>query len=199
MITAIPLGFETKHQSMQTATQTDTRVSGHEISAELIRDLLPSLERFTLSMVANRADVEDIVADAVLVALERQHKLNSREALLSYLFTTVRNSIRRRHRRARWFGQSDEDPAEIILSHDLPADQQLDIAIIYECLDRLPFAMRETFVMFEISGLSLNEIHAIQGGSLSGVKTRLVRARESIRKALADKPQNSDENERTLS
>lgn len=40
--------------------------------------------------------------------------------------------------------------------------------------------MKETVILFEISGLSLEEIKKIQGGTISGVKSRLKRGRETL-------------------
>jgi hypothetical protein len=44
--------------------------------------------------------------------------------------------------------------------------------------------MRETVVLFEVSDFTLEEIHKVQGGSLSGVKLRLKRGRELLAKTL---------------
>jgi DNA-directed RNA polymerase specialized sigma24 family protein len=41
-------------------------------------------------------------------------------------------------------------------------------------------------VLFELSGFSIEEIREIQGGSISGVKTRLVRGREALRSMLTE-------------
>jgi len=42
-------------------------------------------------------------------------------------------------------------------------------------------------ILFEISGLSLQEIVEIQGGSLSGVKSRIVRGRERLAVLLGER------------
>ncbi len=44
----------------------------------------------------------------------------------------------------------------------------------------LPEKQREALALFEISGLSIEEVREIQGGSLSAVKMRLVRGREQL-------------------
>jgi RNA polymerase sigma-70 factor (ECF subfamily) len=54
----------------------------------------------------------------------------------------------------------------------------------YAALSTLPEKQREAVTLFEISGLSLNEIMEIQGGSLSGVKSRVTRGREELARLL---------------
>ncbi len=73
---------------------------------------------------------------------------------------------------------------ETLLDNGATADQKLEVKELYEALQELPEKQRETVVLFEISGLSLNEIQEIQGDSLSAVKSRLVRAREKLSQIL---------------
>ena len=74
----------------------------------------------------------------------------------------------------------------MIQSHELPPDLSPDVDLLYDYLDRLPHKYREAFLLFEFSGFSLKEIQKLQGGSLSGVKSRLTRAREQLRLWLND-------------
>ncbi|OYV58704.1 MAG: hypothetical protein B7X01_03535 [Acidiphilium sp. 21-62-4] len=60
-------------------------------------------------------------------------------------------------------------------------DVAAEIALVREALDRLPPKMKETILLFDVADLSLEEIRKIQGGTLSGVKSRLKRGREELR------------------
>jgi len=53
-------------------------------------------------------------------------------------------------------------------------------------LERLPIREREAIVLFEITGLSIKEIQEIQGGTLSGVKSRMARARNRLKGMLVE-------------
>ena len=55
---------------------------------------------------------------------------------------------------------------------------------LYQALSRLPLAVREAIVLYEIEGFSQEEICNIQGGTLSGVKSRINRGRESLKKII---------------
>ncbi len=73
---------------------------------------------------------------------------------------------------------------ETLLDNGATAEHKLEIKELYEAMQELPEKQRETIVLFEISGLSLNEIMEIQGDSLSAVKSRLVRGREKLSQIL---------------
>lgn len=66
------------------------------------------------------------------------------------------------------------------------ADSKVQLKELYNALDQLPLKQKEAIVLFEISGLSLAEIQQIQGDSLSAVKSRIARARESLKKILEE-------------
>jgi RNA polymerase sigma-70 factor (ECF subfamily) len=68
----------------------------------------------------------------------------------------------------------------------MEGDVSADIQILNQALSYLPQEQREAIVLFEIVGFSIEEIKAMQGGSLSGVKSRLVRARQKLADMLSD-------------
>ena len=84
-------------------------------------------------------------------------------------------------RRIRFRGVFDENLAEMMIDQGSLPDSDYDVQVIFGLLDRLPSKQREAFILFEISGFSLKEIRELQGGTLSGVKMRLQRAREQLR------------------
>jgi len=59
-----------------------------------------------------------------------------------------------------------------------------DNVIIRTALAKLPPKYREALVLFELNGLSVDEIRRIQGGTASAVKLRLMRGRTMLAKAL---------------
>lgn len=149
------------------------------------------LARFARAMTKSREDAEDLVNDTLLIALEHFDELREPQAFLSWLFTIAS----RLHKRKRWkakifdrFSSEVYDDRYEERRYAQP-DTLVDVGLLYEALERLPLKYREAFVLFEISGFSLAEIQEIQGGGLSAVKMRLVRAREQLRDLLGDKQQ----------
>lgn len=149
--------------------------------------LLPVRNRlmhFALAMTHNHDEANDLVSDTILAALERFDGLKSQTAFLSYLFTIAVRLHKRRRWRQRIFGRYDEHYAESLPSDGISPEASADAVMLYQALAKLPERQREAVVLFEISDLSLEDIREIQGGSLSGVKSRLVRGREKLAQLL---------------
>lgn len=70
-------------------------------------------------------------------------------------------------------------------AYEMTCESSYDLDQLIFALDRLPARERESIVLFELSGLSLKEIQEIQGGTLSGVKSRMSRARAKLKLLLA--------------
>ena len=73
---------------------------------------------------------------------------------------------------------------ETILDTAAMPDMAAEIAVVRAALDTLPVKMKEAILLFDVADLSLKEIRTIQGGTLSGVKTRLRRGRAMLRSIL---------------
>jgi RNA polymerase sigma-70 factor (ECF subfamily) len=159
---------------------------------ELLLPLRDPLVRFARSMARTPEDAEDLVADTMLAAFERFDKVNNREAFLSYLFTIASRIHRQRTWRRRIFGAFSDAQAETLPHPGTSPEVSTDVVILREALRHLPERQRETLVLFELSGLSLEEIRQVQGGSLSGVKSRLTRGRERLADLLTATPSHVD-------
>lgn len=143
------------------------------------------LWRFVRAMVFkyDRNDFEiarDIMSDTILVCLEEFDTLKDRQAMLSFCFTVASRIYRAQFVRRKFWGLYEEEIAiEIPDSAALP-DLQADVRLLYEALDTLPLKIKEALILFEIADLPLEEIRRIQGGSLSGVKSRIARGRTRL-------------------
>lgn len=153
---------------------------------ELYLPLRDRLVRFARTVARTPEDVEDLVGDTMLIAYERFESVRSPEAFLSYLFTIATRVQRRRRWKARIFGRLDERDAERSASASSSPETMTDVRLLQQALARLPEKQRETVTLFEVSGLTLEEIRQVQGGSLSGVKSRLTRGRERLAELLSD-------------
>jgi DNA-directed RNA polymerase specialized sigma24 family protein len=87
--------------------------------------------------------------------------------------------VRNRWRR-RLFADYDEAYALSLPSTELSPDDAADVVLLREALQKLPYRTREAVVMFDVLGFALEDIRVIQGGTISGVKSRLVRGRASL-------------------
>lgn len=143
-----------------------------------------SLWRFVRSMVRTHHDAEDIMSETILQAYQGFHRLRDEQAIVSYIFTIAHRIVTRSRWRRSRHDDYDEDYAVNIASTDLKPDELTDIELLRDALQRLPFKAREAVIMFDVLGFSLEEIRAVQGGTLSGVKSRLTRGRETLARLL---------------
>jgi RNA polymerase sigma-70 factor, ECF subfamily len=155
----------------------------------LLEPVQDRLSRFVRTMTWNKEDARDIISETILLAYENFEKIRKKESFMAYLFQIASRLNKRRSWRARMFGYYDEEQAEQIASYNPLPDVNLDVEELYSALKRLPEKQAEAITLFEISGFSLEEIKEIQGGTLSGVKSRLKRGREELTELMNPKPQ----------
>jgi RNA polymerase sigma-70 factor (ECF subfamily) len=144
------------------------------------------------AMTRNSENAADLVSDTILLAYQNFEKLKDKSVFKSFVFTIASRRFKRNMRMQKIFGKYDTEYAEQIPAKVTSPDMEIDIKILYKALEKLPLKIKEAVIMFEISGLSLEEIRVIQGGTLSGVKSRLKRGREKLTQMLTEKNDNSE-------
>ncbi len=157
------------------------------------------LFRAAWSILRNRSEAEDAVQAAYLKAFAAIDRFEGRSALSTWLTRIVINEALARKaaadlRRARLDDAAVpilEDYREKLMrgSHDTPPDAQLMIGQIHhlleEAIGRLPEDFRPVFVLREIEGLSVEETAEVLDLVPGTVKTRHLRARRRLQRALA--------------
>lgn len=134
------------------------------------------------------ADGDDLFQEAVLRALRRIGDLRD-EAKFSAWFYAVMISVHRARCRADFWRRflplpsNDPDPGPRDPPHiGAHEERRAGAARMAAALAVLPPEQREAVVLFEVDGFSIEEIAAMQGSSITAVKTRLVRGRERLRR-----------------
>ncbi|MFP4369465.1 MAG: RNA polymerase sigma factor [Candidatus Kapaibacterium sp.] len=158
-----------------------------EIFLELLEPVREGLGRFARAMARDRETARDLAQESILLAYESFDKLKDRSAFKSYLFSIARRLFIRQKKRGRIFGKYDEETAANLPSNGNGPEEEADIQILYNLIDQLPDKQKEVIVLFELSGFSIEEIKKIQGGTISGVKSRLRRGREKLQDMLKEK------------
>ena len=147
------------------------------------------LTRYVQSVIWNREDARDIIGETILRAYETFERVQKPESFVFYLFKIASRLIINKERKKKWWGFYDESTALNRSDEHYSTSERAEVKDLYNALNQLPVKQRESLVLFEISGFSLLEIQAMQGGTLSGVKSRIKRARESLKLILKDEPQ----------
>lgn len=155
---------------------------------KLLEPVHDNLSRFARGMTKNKEEARDLVSETILKAYENFEKLEKPESFRSYLFQIASRINSRSRWRLRIFDYFSDLKLIAGASNEPSADLIYDVQLLYIALNKLPEKQREALVLFEISGFTIAEISDIQGGTVSGVKSRLKRGREKLARLLgADK------------
>lgn len=157
-------------------------------------------------------DVEDVVHDVFVVAFRRQSDFDpGRAAFGTWLFGVTAKVVQARRRRERWRARfrracpwwGDEaggraqrvtDPSEASAA----VDHDEATALLHALLGEIGDKYRTAIVMFELEGLTCEEIAAAVGCSLENVYVRVHRGRKKLATALArHRAQTAEPNGRT--
>jgi RNA polymerase sigma-70 factor (ECF subfamily) len=145
-------------------------------------------------------DLEDIVHDVFLVVQRRLPEWRGEAKITTWLYEITLRVVQQRRRRLRWLrwlpGRSPDVAGEGSGSDelaDLPSDQsgpqdlleRREVSqTLYRILDGIGEKYRTVVILFELEGLSGEQIAAITGTSLANVWIRLHRAREKMARRL---------------
>ena len=161
---------------------------------DLLEPVRTGLGQFARSLTRDRESARDLAAEAIRIAYEQFDSLRDEGKFKSYLYTTLSHLAQRASWRERNRVAFDEVKAANIQSNGASPDLGPDIEALYQALAKLPDEMREAVVLFEISGLSLNEVCDVQHASLSAVKSRISRGRKQLAEILrVDEVSNENE------
>lgn len=130
----------------------------------------------------------DVMSETILVCLEQFDILRDKQAMLSFSFTIASRIYKAQFVRSKFWGLYEEEIAGQIPSQESLPDVRADVRLLYEAIDTLPLKIKEAVILFEISDLTLEEIRVIQGGTLSGVKSRVTRGRAMLSQLLSEYP-----------
>lgn len=150
-------------------------------------------------LLGDRAAAEDAAQETFLSAYRALAQFRGgsfRSWLLRIATNEARDELRRRGRRIapRSLSDSDDDhepydppdpgadPAELVAAGIVDT-------VLLEALAALPFEQRQVLLLADVHGFQYEEIVAITGAGMGTVKSRLFRARERMRAALARHPE----------
>jgi len=139
--------------------------------------------RLCRALTRSYEDAQDLMSDTILAAYQSFPKLRDTNAFRKFLSTIAVRLQRRKQWRGRLFAPLAEAADSV---YETTAESSHDLKLLMTALERLPHREREALVLFELSDFSIMEIQQIQGGTASGVKSRLGRARMKLKEFLMD-------------
>lgn len=131
-------------------------------------------------------ETEDLAQEAVLGTLLNYEAIENKEKLLAYMIGVVNNLVYKHLRRAKFRGTWDERVLEKLEGRTGNPEVALDLQYLLKAIKQLPSAQGQSIELFELCGLSIKEIAAIQMVSVGAVKTRISRGRKQLKKMLEE-------------
>lgn len=146
------------------------------------------LERWAARLGGPLVDAEDVAQEVMMVAHARLPEFTHEAQLTAWLFRTTQNIAarhRRRERRRRWLCGMPLDYAAELQARGPSVLEELErreaAAEIYSALDKLSEKYRSVVILFEIEGLSGEEIAALTSTNLATVWVHLHRGRQKLK------------------
>ncbi len=158
------------------------------------RDLHDPLLAFIARRVGH-ADAEDVLQDVMLRIHRHEHELDHLERVTGWVYRVTTNAItdyyrsarRREHPTDAEIGPGDVGDESGELDSVGRADARAELAAcLRPMVDELPAQYREAILLTEYQGATQIAAAAVTGLSVSGMKTRIQRARRQLKQLLTD-------------
>ena len=152
---------------------------------DVYRNHSADVARWAARLAGPGFDREDIVHEVFLVAQRRFPTFRRAGNIKVWLYRTTAFIVKKRRRAdrwRRWLGGSGQDLAERIPSTGPTPLEELERCRrdqrLYRTLDQLPEKYRTVLILFDLDGLSGEEVVALTGRKVSTLRVWLFRARE---------------------
>ena len=166
--------------------------------AEVVAEHQRMVVQLAMNLLGDRDEALDLSQDVFIRVFRTIGQFRGQSALRTWIYRIAVNQARNRHRFWRRRRRSDQvsldahveahgdfqcgaevGPDRILAQKELAARLQ-------GALDALPFDQRTAIVLREVDGLSYDEIAFSLGVAVGTVKSRLTRARQSLRGGLRE-------------
>ena len=155
-------------------------------TAELT-EILPSLQRFAMSLTRNEDRANDLVQDSIERALLKADLYTPGTNLRSWMFTLCKrvflNQIRREKSRGHNVELSDVPQAKV--SEEASQEKTIEWRETSACFERLPAADKSVLSLVAVNGMKYEEAAEELDVPVGTIRSRLFRARERL-KAMTD-------------
>ncbi len=157
----------------------------------------PHLYRFGLRMCGNTEDAGDVAQESLMSMARAVRDFRGDSSVSSWLYTIARRFCIKKRRRSKFAPATEEsldavngpgvidrlaDPAPG--PEQIAANRELEQALL-RAIDALDPTQREVLILRDVEGLSAPDVAKVLGVSVDAVKSRLHRARITVRQTLA--------------
>src|SRR6476619_2583508 len=166
--------------------------------AELVAEHQRMVVQLAMNLLGDRDEALDLSQDVFIRVFRTIGQFRGQSALRTWIYRIAVNQARNRHRFWRRRRRSDQVSLDAhVEAHgdfqcgaetgpDRILAQKELAARLKDALDALPFDQRTVIVLREVDGLSYDEIAFSLGVAVGTVKSRLTRARQTLRAGLQE-------------
>jgi RNA polymerase sigma-70 factor, ECF subfamily len=168
------------------ASQDELTQGRNERFLALLKPIYVDCQRWAYRYTGNARDAEDVLSQAVLMALEHFHQLRDEGAFKTWMFRIISNSFK------LWLRANKRQPEaidpDIIPRVSTAKDnwrEREDVAeAINAALAKLSPEQREALILFELHGMSIKEVCEVMGKKDSAIRVLLHRSRARLKELL---------------
>lgn len=152
----------------------------------LMESYIPALRRYAGALLRDRQEVDDLVHECLVRALDRLHTRRSDGEMRPWLFAIMHNLYVSRTRQRRMRGQTEpiDSLAESTLSVHGRQEEHVHARDVMHAVERLPEDHRTVLLLVTVEDLSYAEVARVLGIPIGTVMSRLARARERVRREM---------------
>ena len=149
---------------------------------DLLEEEVPTLRRFALHLSSDRHSAEDLVNDCVERAIRKQDMWKPGTNLRAWLFRMMRNLFISKKRRLKT-SRNYIEIAQHQTARSTPGNQadRMKMRDVGRSMRKLPTEQRQIVLLSAIRGLSYQEISESLEIPVGTVRSRLSRARSTLR------------------
>jgi RNA polymerase sigma-70 factor (ECF subfamily) len=151
-----------------------------------LESCIPALRRYAGALLRDRQEVDDLVHDCLVRALDRLHTRRSSAEIRPWLFAIMHNLYVDRIRKKRIRGISE--PLDTVTGQTLGVDAHQDDHVqareIMSMIERLPNELRWVLLLVTVEDLTYAEVSQVLNIPIGTVMSRLSRARERVRREI---------------
>jgi RNA polymerase sigma-70 factor (ECF subfamily) len=174
------------------------RAQAGEVRAfELLVDAqLPRIRRFARAFASTEHDADDLAQDALVRVYRSLRSFRWQSAFSTWLFAVVRSAFLDAAKGRAGTRRALEEPLQ---DHhrereggprpDEALEAEEDRRRVWAALRQVPAEFRSAVVLFDIEGLTYDEVAGIEGVAVGTVKSRLHRGRAHLRTLLGPAPE----------
>lgn len=146
-----------------------------------LENLIPELRAFAVSLCRDMSIADDLVQDTCLKAWTSRDMFDETQSMRPWLFRILRNEFYMQKRRDWRVVNLEPDVIATALIAEAHQETAKDFARMEGIISQLPDGQRDALILILAAGMTYEEAGDVCGCSAGTIKSRVSRARETVR------------------